>query len=92
MPQAEAEEVAPGELYASLLLAAASLRQSISLGALLQCESMLCRKQVFSRLTVISYGNLLLHPMGILQTASTISLFSADHGEQVRLIYLGGIG
>ena len=36
--------------------------------------------------------NLLLHPMGILQTASTISLFSADHGEQVRLIYLGGIG
>ena len=56
MPQAEAEEVAPGELYARHYFAAASLRQSISLGALLQCESMLCRKQVFSRLTVISYG------------------------------------
>ncbi|MDF5995139.1 hypothetical protein P4200_12955 [Pseudomonas aeruginosa] len=76
----ESEKIAPSELGAyydaSLFLVAASLRQSISLGALFHSESVLRREQVFSRLAVISYRNLLLHPMGILQTASILS-FSA---------------
>ncbi|KHE57563.1 hypothetical protein D407_0222750 [Pseudomonas aeruginosa] len=92
----ESEKIAPSELGAyydaSLFLVAASLRQSISLGALFHSESVLRREQVFSRLAVISYRNLLLHPMGILQTASILSLFSTDHGKCVRQVYLGRIG
>ncbi|RIZ43016.1 hypothetical protein AXX02_24540 [Pseudomonas aeruginosa] len=93
---ASREEIDPGELHtgynASLLLAIAPLRQSISFRALLQSESVLCWEQVFGRLAVISYGNLLLHPIGILQTASILSLFSTDHGEYISQVYLGRIG